>query len=181
MGDSTTKNNQKDQVIKHMVTVQVVHYHCSNCGEEKEEVKLCESCKAPMKVIQVIEKFGDEAEKFLENLKKQPNVVFRTGSAVDDLSENSVIGNSIANEEELKQLDELDSGYTPIKAKSEDDMLEEFTSLDGDGIFSSDDDDAPVEKRKDLEDLLLELDKDEVGNDASTDFGDDDLESFKDL
>jgi predicted RNA-binding Zn-ribbon protein involved in translation (DUF1610 family) len=181
MADSSTQTNQKDQVVKSMITVQIVHFHCSNCGDEIEEVKLCKSCKAPMRVIQVTEKYGEEAEKYLEDLKRLPNVVYKTDAAVEDNSSNSSVENAFANEEELKRIDEIDSGYGPVKQKTEDDMLAEFVNINEDGIFSSDDEGVPSPKRKDLEDLLLELDNDEAGIDPNVDFGEEDLDSFKDL
>jgi len=65
----TKKNDRK--VVKPLVSVHVVHYSCSNCGEEIEEVKMCSGCNAPMRVIQVVELYGDEAEEYLENLKEK--------------------------------------------------------------------------------------------------------------
>lgn len=58
------------KVVKSLLSVHVVHYTCANCGEEHEEVKLCTACKAPMKVIQVVELFGEDAAKYLDQLKK---------------------------------------------------------------------------------------------------------------
>ncbi len=58
------------KVVMSLLSVHVVHYTCTNCGEEHEEVKLCTECKAPMKVIQVVELFGDDAAKYLDQLKK---------------------------------------------------------------------------------------------------------------
>ena len=56
--------------MKPLVSVHVVHYSCSNCGEEMEEVKMCKECNAPMRVIQVVELYGNEANEYLENLKE---------------------------------------------------------------------------------------------------------------
>lgn len=180
MADSSVKTNNKEQVVKQMITVQIVHYHCANCGDEIEEVKLCTSCKAPMRVIQVTEKYGAEAEKFLEELKKQPNAVLKTDSGLDDNVSKSGVENAFADEDELKHIDEIDTGYTPIEAKSEDEMMAEL--IGDDGIFAGGDDEAPVPKSKDLEDILEGLDSDDnSGIDPSADFGGDDLESFRDL
>jgi hypothetical protein len=181
MSQSSAQSNQKDQVVKSMITVQIINYHCANCGEEIEEVKLCNSCKAPMRVIQVTEKYGAEAEKYLEDLKKLPNTIITTDSNVANFVANTGVENALAGEEEYSSMDEIDAGYTPIKQRSEEDIMSEFASLD-DGIFSSDEEDGinpPV--RKDLTDLLNELDKEEPEVDGSVDFGGDDLDSFKDL
>lgn len=56
--------------MKPLVSVHVVHYSCSNCGEEIDEVKMCKDCNAPMRVIQVAELYGDEANEYLDNLKE---------------------------------------------------------------------------------------------------------------
>ncbi len=56
--------------MKPLISVHVVHYSCSNCGEEIEEVKMCKECSAPMRVIQVAELYGEEAEEYLETLKE---------------------------------------------------------------------------------------------------------------
>lgn len=180
MSQSSAQPNQKDQVVKPMITVQIINYHCSNCGEEVEEVKLCSSCKAPMRVIQVTEKYGAEAEKYLEDLKKLPNTVIVSDSQVENFVSNTGVENAIADEEEFSSIDAIESGYSPIKQKSEDDIMSEFASLD-DGIFSSDEDEITPPARKDLTDLLNELDKEEPENDGTVDFGGDDLDSFKDL
>lgn len=56
--------------MKPLVSVHVVHYSCSNCGEEVDEVKMCNDCNAPMRVIQVAELYGEEANEYLDNLKE---------------------------------------------------------------------------------------------------------------
>lgn len=56
--------------MKPLVSIHVVHYSCSNCGEEIDEVKMCKDCNAPMRVIQVAELYGDEANEYLDNLKE---------------------------------------------------------------------------------------------------------------
>jgi len=63
---------KKDEVITPRKSVHVVYYSCPNCQEEIEEIKLC-SCGEPMKVINVVEKFGEEAEKYISNGKKNGN------------------------------------------------------------------------------------------------------------
>jgi hypothetical protein len=63
---------KKDEVITPRKSVHVVYYSCPNCQEEIEEVKIC-ACGEPMKVINVVEKFGDEAQKYIGNGKKNGN------------------------------------------------------------------------------------------------------------
>jgi predicted RNA-binding Zn-ribbon protein involved in translation (DUF1610 family) len=68
---SDTKKISKDQLITPRKSVHVVYFSCPHCGEEIEDIKLCRECGEPMRVINVVEKFGEEAEKRLEELKKK--------------------------------------------------------------------------------------------------------------
>lgn len=71
---SDTKKTSKDQMVTPKKSVHVVYLSCPHCGEEVEDIKLCTECGEPMRVINVVEKFGEEAEKLLEELKKKsPN------------------------------------------------------------------------------------------------------------
>lgn len=63
--------DSKKQVVKPLVSVHVVHYACSNCDEESEEVKMCKECNAPSRVIKVSELYGQEATDYLDNLKEE--------------------------------------------------------------------------------------------------------------
>ena len=60
--------------IKPVVKVQLIIYACPNCGNEIEEVKLCPMCSHPMRVVEVKELYGDEAEKLLEEIKENKSV-----------------------------------------------------------------------------------------------------------
>ncbi|MBU1119824.1 hypothetical protein KKA50_01330 [Patescibacteria group bacterium] len=64
------KKITKDQLVTTHKSVHVVFFSCAHCGDEIEDIKMCPSCSQPMKVINVVEKFGEEAEKFLEQIKK---------------------------------------------------------------------------------------------------------------
>ena len=68
---SDTKKTSKDQLVTPRKSVHVVYVSCPHCGEEIEDIKLCPDCGEPMRVINVVEKFGEEAEKLLEELKKK--------------------------------------------------------------------------------------------------------------
>lgn len=70
MTASNTKSKVEEKTTKKINSIHIVLFACPNCGEEIEELKLCKECKSPMKVIQVIEKFGNEADEYLEKLKK---------------------------------------------------------------------------------------------------------------
>lgn len=64
--------NKKSPIIngmnKPVFTIQVIRYYCTNCGEEKEEVKLCPTCKSSMRVVEVVEKYGEEAKEYLQDI-----------------------------------------------------------------------------------------------------------------
>ncbi len=78
--------------MKPLVSLHVVNYSCPNCGEEVEEVKMCTGCKAPMRVIKTMELYGDEANKYLEDLKEESKK--KVASNIDSgvQFDNSVIG-----------------------------------------------------------------------------------------
>jgi hypothetical protein len=65
------KKTIKEPLVTNHKSVHVVFFSCAHCGEEVEDIKMCPSCGTPMKVINVVEKFGDEAEKFLAQIKSQ--------------------------------------------------------------------------------------------------------------
>ena len=63
------KNSNK-KVVKATTNIHVVMFTCPDCTHEIEEMKLCPKCGKPMRVINVVEKFGDEAEEFIKKLKE---------------------------------------------------------------------------------------------------------------
>jgi hypothetical protein len=64
------KKITKDQLVPTQTSVHVIYYSCPDCGEEVEEIKLCPCCNKPMRVINVVEKYGKEAEELLEKARK---------------------------------------------------------------------------------------------------------------
>jgi len=81
-------------------------FSCADCGEEVDEVKVCPECGKPMKVIDVVEKFGEEAEAYLTKIvavkknrseeeeyvsidKEEPNIILMGGD--DDLTDDDGI------------------------------------------------------------------------------------------
>lgn len=61
-------------VNKPVFTIQIIRYYCTSCGEEKEEVKLCSACGSSMRVVEVIEKYGDEAKEYLSKFITKRNI-----------------------------------------------------------------------------------------------------------
>ncbi len=60
--------------VKPVVKVQLIVYACPHCGNEIEEVKLCPMCSHPMRVVEVKEMYGDEAEKLLNEINENKEV-----------------------------------------------------------------------------------------------------------
>jgi len=87
---------KKDELIPQRKSVHVVFFSCAECGEEVDEIKICPECGKPMKVIDVVEKFGEEADRYLEKAillkkngseeeayvsidKEEPNIILMGG------------------------------------------------------------------------------------------------------
>lgn len=91
---------QKEKLVTPRKSVHVVFFSCPDCGEEESYVQKCSGCNTPMRVIDVVEKFGEEAEKFLEKVEQvvkkeikekslgedEPNIILMGGTekAVED-------------------------------------------------------------------------------------------------
>jgi len=125
------KKITKEQLVTTHKSVHVVFFSCAHCGDEVEDIKMCPSCSEPMKVINVVEKFGEEAEKFLEQVKK--NMPVKSG---DDDEE----------EEEYVSIDKEQPNIILMGGADsviDDGGIDPTAPDDGDGldiIFPSDDD-----------------------------------------
>jgi hypothetical protein len=72
------KNTDK-KVVKSTVNVHVVVFSCPDCTHEEEFVKICPECGKPMRVINVVEKFGDEAEEYIKKFKGEEDLEIDEG------------------------------------------------------------------------------------------------------
>jgi hypothetical protein len=146
----TKKNGNGDKVIKPVNSIHIVVYACSNCGEELEELKLCNECNSPMKVIQVLEKYGDEADQYLEKLKKEGNW---DADAVQPKKKAETDDGGISADE----IDNLDIPITGVHEEEE----EESVAL-GD-IFPDDEESSskPANKDIDFMEALEKLDEED--------------------
>ncbi len=162
------KKNKKDELITPRKSVHVVFYSCAHCGDEIDDIKMCPDCGEPMKVIDVVEKFGDDADRFLNRVKKR----LETGKQISEEEEEDI---EIEKEEPniiLMGGEELqdDGGIDP--AAVDDDSL--------DVIFPDEDHDASrpveVEVDDDLTKALEQLDSEEDDNVSAEEFGFDDGE-----
>lgn len=147
MTASNTKTTDK-KVVQPVKSIHIVVFGCPNCGEELEELKLCKECNSTMKVIQVIEKFGEDAENYLAHLKREG--VWSSDSVTpkkDDDDDDSGIGD-----------DDLDGLDIPIRGLPED-TFEEAASLTD--IFPDEGTGGGVEPDVDFQKALSALDEEE--------------------
>ena len=145
---SNHENTKK--VVTQRQSVHVVFFSCPDCGEETEHIQLCPDCSKPMRVIDVVEKFGDEADAFLMKVQER-------------------IENGTLKKDDLISIDEDEQPNVIVLAN--DDSLDDGAVVDdgvdtlGD-IFPDDEDDEKVtssapEGLTDLDDIVAELDKEE--------------------
>jgi hypothetical protein len=161
---------KKSPLAKQIVSIQVIHYCCANCSEEVEEVKFCPSCKAPMRVIHVTEKFGEEAEKYLETLKVGTRNVLTTDADLDSIETNGSGSAVISIDDAPEVLETIGS------IKPEQDEWDAFANIAGEeGVFGVEDEEEAETKSKDkkkldsVRDLVDELDKDDETGDMPSD------------
>ncbi len=164
MGNDTSKKT------KQVLTLQIVKYCCTKCGDEIEKVQICHSCGFPMRVVEVIEKYGDEAEEYLHELikrtKKKREVVLK------NVDEELVKDNG----EKVSDMEKIDDGL---------DISEDELALLDSSVF---DDNGEVKENKQVLDKGLAdiLDDFEDGDDDEFDdvmdeFGDEDMSGLPEL
>ncbi len=158
------KQQETKKVIPQRQSVHVVFFSCENCGEEVEHIQFCPDCGKAMRVIDVVEKFGEDADAFIKKVE-------------DRLAQNTVV-------QEKEYTDIVEEPESNIIVLGEDEHLNDGAVVDDvdslDEIYP--DDDSDVEKTvaksdddlSDLDDIVAELDK-EDDDFSMDDFGDDGL------
>lgn len=155
----TSKKTKKDELIPTRRSVHVVYLSCPHCSHEMDTIELCPVCGEPMKVIDIVEKFGEDAERFLKRVEK------RNGSA-----------KAVTTDEEL----EIEKEEPNIILMGADDSLDDggIDPLSDDGsldvIFPDDDSSesrADVSLDDDLAKALDLLDSEDEENVTAEDFG----------
>jgi glutaredoxin len=115
MADS--KKESKSKTVTSRVSVHVIFYSCPECGHEVEHVQFCDKCDKEMRVIDVVEKFGSEAQEIIEKAKalrakksnsddeeESPNIIIiseEDEEAVEEDDEETIT------EEEVMELDDI--------------------------------------------------------------------------
>ena len=139
-------NEEGKKVIPQRESVHVVFFSCQNCGEETDYIQFCPDCGQPMRVIDVVEKFGEKAEDFIKKIEDrlvQSNTIKdgSSSSTLDDSQEPNIIV----------------LGDDP----SDEDIPEEDVGALGE-IFPDDEEmrisDGSTDVLSDLDDIVAELD-----------------------
>lgn len=162
MTASKTKSGDEKKT-KAINSIHIVLFTCPNCGEEFEELRLCQECKSPMKVIQVIEKFGAEADEYLAKLKKEG--VWEDTSVRPKKEEKHDGGISATDDDELDDIDIKIAGERGEDHEEEDDDEDKDEEVELIEIFPEDDDDKNAPKSHnsdDLKDILDKLDEEDT-------------------
>lgn len=161
MTASNTKSKEESKTTKKITSIHIVVFACPNCGEEFEELRLCKECKSPMKVIQVIEKFGSEADEYLAKLKKDG--VWDDTSVRPKDHEDSVDGGISTKTDELDDIDIKIAGEEEI-THEEDDLALEDIYPDDEPVASAKANDEDLDWTKTLEKLDEEEDTSDLGD-----------------
>lgn len=144
MASSKDKSVEKSEkkVVKPVLTLQIVHYCCTKCTEEVEEIRLCSNCGSTMRVVEVVEKYGKEAEEYLTKYKKQ-------NGAEDEIIIKDASGAEIDEplEDELEDMDVND----------EFEMKNDELGLLSKGVFSSEDGDSSSHRKRKSDTSLSEI------------------------
>lgn len=158
--------NKKDQLVTTRKSVHVIFLSCAHCGEEIDHIHYCPECGEPMRVIDVVEKFGDDAERFLKRMEKRIENGGKVSEEEIDIEEEqpNIILMGAENEVDddgIDPYDDKEDGALDIIFPGEDETLEKKVSV------SVDDD---------LTKALEQLDEEEDENISAEDFGFDDGE-----
>jgi hypothetical protein len=166
--NTMAKQNEPKKVIPQTKSVHVVFFSCQNCGQEVDYIQFCPDCGNPMRVIDVVEKFGEDADEFVKkiedrladgNLAKDNPAI---PSPINEEESNVII---LSEEDHVEELDDVNS-------------VEDINSLDDIFPDDSDSDEKPHNPEEldlsDMDDIVAELDK-EDDDFSMDDFGDDGL------
>jgi hypothetical protein len=156
-----TDTDLKNKKVKPVLTIQIVKYCCTKCGEEAEELKICGECQSTMRVIEVVEKYGEEAEDYLKRI------------VIQSKRRELVMEGVVEDEKGLtaKDLDKIEGLVDEEIGISEEEM-----ALLGSSVFSSEGGDNSEPKIIDnsISDILDEEEEDEDELDMLDGFKDDD-------
>ena len=142
-------NEEGKKVIPQRESVHVVFFSCQNCGEETDYIQFCPDCGQPMRVIDVVEKFGEKAEDFIKKIEDR-----------------LVQSNTIKDDDNTSALDDSEEPNIIVLGDdpSDEDIPEEDVGALGE-IFPDDEEmrisDGSTDTLSDLDDIVAELDKED--------------------
>lgn len=155
---------ENKKIVTNRKSVHLVFFSCPDCGEEVEHIQFCSKCGQPMRVIDVVEKFGSEAEELIKKIKEESNVDIKDDDYV-------AIEETVSEEESPN-----------IIVLGEDDHIEDSGSIedddDGFGLeeIYPDDEESPAPSTQksveNLDDLVAALDEEDDGDLGLDDMGD---------
>jgi len=158
------KKEKKEEMVTVRKSVHVVFLSCPHCGTEKDHIEMCDECGEAMRVIDVVEKFGEDAERFLKRVEKRK------------------INGTVPTEEEEEEYVDIEDEEPNIILMGADE------NIDDGGIDPTTDDDASLdviypdedesprkgaipEADDDLSKALEQLDSEEDDDMSAQDFG----------
>lgn len=115
---TNNKNESNPKTVTSKLSVHVVFYSCPDCGDEIEHIQFCEKCDKEMRVIDVVEKFGSDAQEIIEKVKalrasnkddneeESPNIIIISEDDEDVVNGEDDDENTIT-EEEVLELDDI--------------------------------------------------------------------------
>ncbi len=159
------KEEETKRVIPQRQNVHVVFFSCQNCGEEADYIQFCPDCGKPMRVIDVVEKFGDEAEAFIKKVED------RLAAEAPEREEENYISLADKPESNVIILEEHEHVDSDLAIDEVDTLGDIFPDDDSDGDLKPS---KSVEELSDLDDIVAELDK-EDDDFSMDDFGDEGL------
>jgi hypothetical protein len=161
------KKEKKEELVTARKSVHVIFLSCPHCGTEKDHIEMCGECGEAMRVIDVVEKFGEDAERFLKRVEKRKE----NGKNENDEEEYVDMDKEEPNIILMGADEEMDDGGIDPN-KDDDDSLD---------VIYPDDDETPrkeavAEVDDDLTKALEQLDSEDDEDLTAGDFGFDDGE-----
>ena len=157
------KKEKKEELVTTRKSVHVVFLSCPHCGTEKDHIEMCDECGEAMRVIDVVEKFGEDAERFLKRVEKRK------------------LNGTVPSEEEEDYVDMEDEEPNIILMGADENIddggIDPTTDDDGSlDVIYPDEDEAPrkgaiPEADDDLSKALEQLDSEEDDDMSAQDFG----------
>lgn len=148
-------------------SVQIIVFAPANAEADEQENLTYMVCPSSLKVIDVVEKFDDEAEEYINLLNKDRiKSTVSSKTFIDDLAKTIDIENGLMTSEEMDEVHDLNNEELESVRKLNEDGLDEdiiaFASEElGEPIFGDEDVENLQSKVSDVDiaDIMIDLDK----------------------